>query len=209
MGFYEQRHVNKVSVCEWASEATGSRCNQLVYATDSLGPHAPKHCIDHAALLKQQSATATQAAAHPNSTHTLVIDSTFESVPPPGRNHKNVNPARLVGGLASDTYDLSELRLLRQSRAATKRKLADNDLNNDDEDGEEVIAKTQAEFTNTQQFYNRIDLDHDLDLLDPADSLDRTMLKLIASNRAVTLPAAAEALTASGDLEHDYDMALG
>lgn len=49
------------------------------------------------------------------------------------------------------------------------------------EDSEDRVDR--REFTNTAEFYSTIDLEHDTQLLDHTDPLDRLMLELIASKR--------------------------
>jgi hypothetical protein len=127
---------------------------------------------------------------------------------------------------ATKNYDLNELKFHRESdpdfRSAFKRKLASRPHANhakkteqatDDETAtpttsDEETDNTANELINTQQFYNNIDLENDLELLDPADSLDRTMLKLIAKNRATTGQETDTAVSSNGDIDYDYDMAL-
>ncbi len=162
--------------------------------------------MNHSALLKRDALKETKALDSVDKTksskHKLIIDSSFESAPV--KKHKDLNPARVLSTPSdAKSYDLSELKFLRDQAAKSEKQNRDKDA----ETSEDGSDQDEEEFTNAPQFYANIDFENDLDLLDPNDSLDRTMLKLISNNHRSGREVAtgADSIT---DIEYDYDMAL-
>ncbi len=97
------------------------------------------------------------------------------------------------------TNELSELKSVRDISAERVKSEKTGETSEE--------SDAENEFTNGPQFYKNIDLENDLDLLDPNDPLDRTMLKLISNNVGANQDSTASS-NLNSDIEFDYDTAL-
>jgi hypothetical protein len=82
--------------------------------------------------------------------------------------------------------DLKRRRKLKKSLKTNKKMRKKEELNEENSGNESSDCSSSSssdlseKINNRQSFYDKLDLDNDVDLLDPSDSLDRIMLNLIS-----------------------------